>query len=1177
MSYLTARCTQCNGTARLHKDLAVPCTENAECPGCSRCRNCIDGKVVSVPGLSRAHTKVGSSHSRQTSFNSNGDKVDLRTRIFGADGGNLPPAPVLHIPATPTARQDIDPASLPPAPLLVNSSPSLQQTSAPPLSPVLASPVEAQVHAPISVSVQAAGEEKLCPVPEAPPSDAEASQMVTDSPASGALETSPQVPQAKNTRSLKEVDAMLETLNSEDYPRRGRSLQDLVSGSQASLGKTSIDGSPRTEKRKMGFMFGWKKKSESQLPQSLHGEPLASGEQSKEKAETRQRSKTAEPSSGKPFLLRMRKAGSAVGLSQEKLPMVVPLASSDDGGGGGIGVVAPSSVWVRNTASPRIHDIVSELVVETNTKRLVSQYDSVDLLNDRAIAKTTKPIFEEGFDNKSKSVENLPSERKGIVSEFFHFGKGKKKALGLEAAAMPSSMSLANNLSLDSPSRSATASPPPQTPLQAMSGGVAVRKSKKPVSASRASPLSLQSDSEGSPLSAVTGKEHKRSPSKTLKDWYGRFANDALKQRIEELGQNVVFEEPITLQFLFANKALPVADTALSIARSAACYRAIRKDPSWSERRDGEAHGITREKNPEYLELAEDVACRYRPLDIFSEGRLQTVAYGVSEYASLNVVQSGAPEDLLDALIFPMDQDMSYAEVFLATFRFFMTTHTVLNSLIEWYNVDIEPESRTPITPKADGVLEHPEDSIDIPPADQRAHQELFLKKNRKGIQARVVKTIMTWIKNHWQDFQDDVRLFMTLQVFVDHISGIGFGDGQKLFQAIREQRLSWYTLQYIPAFPPKRNINEDNTKSWAFLWEPEALVKDLTQLDQFFLRQIRPDAYLHVLASPPPKTGAGRNIRLRALLEYSNWFRLVGSYMATIVLQEDSTRKKARAIKRVVKIAKVCRDVGNYNCALAIMWAMRRPSIVRDQAAWELLPFKYVDIFMGFQALLDPTDAYANYWAEFEKARPPAIPFFGAYMRDVLESQRDLSASSDTSDISPDRSTYMSKARRKPGRNQTPIGENAHDGKSSPQQSSPSSVGMNIFFQQYYDLYSIASELEVFRLGTSTFTTNEDMDKGTTLLTHMQDFAIDKDTGAFMDEVLERSILAASPTKGEARADESSLKRQASEEQSGSRRASKSEEVPAAPEAIAAAEAVGEGADKLPEVAELPEQGQGT
>lgn len=127
-----------------------------------------------------------------------------------------------------------------------------------------------------------------------------------------------------------------------------------------------------------------------------------------------------------------------------------------------------------------------------------------------------------------------------------------------------------------------------------------------------------------------------------------------------------------------------------------------------------------------------------------------------------NSVVAGNPLDLLDSLIFPLCQDYSFAEAFLATYRFFIAPQRLLDTLIEWYNVDLYE--------------------------DCSQSEELFLKRNRKLIKTRAAKILWLWIKNYWQDFANCSEIFIELLQFVDGLAETSFGDNQKLTEAIREQ-----------------------------------------------------------------------------------------------------------------------------------------------------------------------------------------------------------------------------------------------------------------------------------------------------------------------------------------------------------------------------------------------------
>ncbi|KAI9091129.1 hypothetical protein DFS34DRAFT_635930 [Phlyctochytrium arcticum] len=702
---------------------------------------------------------------------------------------------------------------------------------------------------------------------------------------------------------------------------------------------------------------------------------------------------------------------------------------------------------------------------------------------------------------------------------------------------------------------------------------------------------------------------HRRSASRNFRDWYAKFTYEASKQRLEGMAEENEFPDPVTLQSIYGSRrpASPNSprDAVVSLLRTHAFIESIRHDGLWESRLESEAPGKMN-LDPEILE---DVACTYRPLDIFHDGPIPTLYQGAPLYpGGPRILTAGKPDDLLDALIFPLGQDMSFAEVFLATYRFFMPAGKVLAALIEWYNVDMDQDlavsaggigkggtgglktsgheasgmdsAASDVAGESDASVDGPGDTsatsgamTDSTTATDSAasptittthptvphviHQtdDQFLKKHRKHIQSRAIRVLLMWVKNHWHDFQGDRELYITLMAFLEHVSGLSFGDGQKLSQAIREQRLSWYTLQYIPPFQYKRGVMNDNTKPWALVWTPEQFAREITNVDQFYFRQIRPDTYLRVLARPVARRGGSRDVGLKVLLEYVTWFRLIVSYIATIVIREDSTKRKAKILKQLIKIATACRAIHNYNALFAIVAALKKPAIVRATSAWEALSAKHLDVFQGLMALLEPKDGYARYWAEFKDVSAPAIPFLPAYMGDLLDIHYDAPGYLDDaaalagSTTTMDTPTYFAtRARRKGARTRTATGDasvhsaadeesnSATTGDPSPTSNAASSSSTSgppamvnssasnhqfhpdyspsrmIHFQKYYDLYTIAAELDAFRLGTSLYPPAADKDSGAIVLTHLREFALEKETGRFMDDVLGADTVAGTP-----------------------------------------------------------------
>ncbi|KAJ3066352.1 hypothetical protein HDU98_010359 [Podochytrium sp. JEL0797] len=463
------------------------------------------------------------------------------------------------------------------------------------------------------------------------------------------------------------------------------------------------------------------------------------------------------------------------------------------------------------------------------------------------------------------------------------------------------------------------------------------------------------------------------------------------------------FPELVDLGVVFGTRANPEAAKSRMIW-SARLYESLRKD--YLSRPFDE---------PVFPERPPSDEIKYRILETFDEGRLDSVVYAARDTGS-EFISQGDAESLVDALIFPLNQDNSYTEVFLASYRFFLPSSTLLTSLIEWYNVELDPATATP------------------------TQQTYFKHRGRRLLRQRAAKVLLTWIKNHWHDFHAEKELLDELCEFVRDLGEVSFGDGQRMTQAIREQRLSWYMTQYIPPFSAKRAPALESSKPWGLLWDPPAFAAQLTLIDHHYFRQLRPDTYLSLLQHRSPRDTLAADECVKVLMDYVGWFRLVSSYIASLVYKEDTVKKRTKAIKRGIKIASACRALNNFNTCFAVMHGLKRAIVARMTAAWDGLAQKHWETVRELEALMDPRGGYVNFWGELKGCVAPLIPFFAAYIHDLLEIHetepvyvRDLSSSPSTpgyrivsTDDSPDNDT--------------------------------------INFSKFYNLYSIVAEIEVWR-----------------------------------------------------------------------------------------------------------------
>ncbi|KAJ3052795.1 hypothetical protein HK097_005662 [Rhizophlyctis rosea] len=774
----------------------------------------------------------------------------------------------------------------------------------------------------------------------------------------------------------------------------------------------------------------------------------------------------------------------------------------------------------QSVAGPKIMSILNTFEVGDPGKRLGAQKEyhnqSLELLNDRAVARKHKTVFEEGEEDEGEGTGATPGtsrrrrllrspDGKGVLPaspqpsgipsspaqpppkiEVTHgFGHFRRKHHG--QGPLDGEADFGSTASLPNEGRSSVSGVGTPTTFRKGRKGGNSTLSLASVDRSRAvSAGSVESELDKpvpSPA-AGSGTTLPRRPSRNFKEWYTGFVSTMSRQG-ESPVDEIEFPDAIELETIFGSKKRK-PDGVGQMIWASKCYENCRNDPSWGQRapspirRPDSAAGTPEEAGSSPTPSADtedEYSFRYRVLDIFQDGKVEELEYDINVETGMEIVVAGTPDKLLDALIFPLGQDMTYADVFLSAYRFFLKPHEVFNWLVEWYNTDVDD--------------------------DALPSQDHWLRKHRRYIQLRVTTVLLLWVKNYWNDFHRNPELFADLTAFVEFALPITFGASQKLMGCIREQRLTWYTTHYIPPFVTKRGNASDSHRSWALQWDAKEFAQQLSLIDHMLFKQIRPDCYLHLLQAPVPREGGATNGPLKTCLEYVAWFRLVGTYVEKTVLTEESAKKKGRAIKQFIKIAKACRELNNFNTAFAITWGLSRPTIVKLNQAWESLSSKHLETFKYFESLTDPANGYETLWTEIKAAQPPGIPFLAAYMQELLELHEDEEMLGGS--VEPRRSTLARRGRKRRRASfdgtdhHGSVDENmdANGNDSKEEQDVPIDSTDDAFetrkinFEKFYNLHEIITELEAFR--TVSYQDNIHVDKDSTAMvfTHLKDFTL--------------------------------------------------------------------------------------
>merc|ERR1712087_741065 len=102
-------------------------------------------------------------------------------------------------------------------------------------------------------------------------------------------------------------------------------------------------------------------------------------------------------------------------------------------------------------------------------------------------------------------------------------------------------------------------------------------------------------------------------------------------------------------------------------------------------------------------------------------------------------------------------------------------------------------------------------------------------------------------------------------------------------------------------------------------------------------------------------------------------------------ILSEESLRDRGKAIKRVIKMGERFKTLKNYNSLCAVLGALNSSPIHRLKSAWQRVPEKQLNLFESFKQIFVNTRNFRNFRQLFRNMSPPAIPYFGLFLQDLV------------------------------------------------------------------------------------------------------------------------------------------------------------------------------------------------
>ncbi|KAI8600832.1 ras guanine nucleotide exchange factor domain-containing protein [Dissophora ornata] len=114
--------------------------------------------------------------------------------------------------------------------------------------------------------------------------------------------------------------------------------------------------------------------------------------------------------------------------------------------------------------------------------------------------------------------------------------------------------------------------------------------------------------------------------------------------------------------------------------------------------------------------------------------------------------------------------------------------------------------------------------------------------------------------------------------------------------------------------------------------------------------------------------------------------FNYISSWVGTMILLPSKTKHRAKMMDKFISVAKILREMGNFNTLMAILAAMNTSSIHRLNQTREHLQGKDIwNTLKDLEHLMSSERSFFEYRTALRGAKLPCIPYLGVHLADLF------------------------------------------------------------------------------------------------------------------------------------------------------------------------------------------------
>eukprot|EP01133_Synstelium_polycarpum_P006680 gene6680-7765_t len=330
------------------------------------------------------------------------------------------------------------------------------------------------------------------------------------------------------------------------------------------------------------------------------------------------------------------------------------------------------------------------------------------------------------------------------------------------------------------------------------------------------------------------------------------------------------------------------------------------------------------------------------------------------------IVLGGTLDKLLERLTMVENHDMKFANVFLMTFRRFITPVELMERLIIRFCI-------TPQTDVSPNLLQNDE------------FVETWRKTKQDQIRISIFNVFKLWIGKYYWDFPNNIELVELFNCLLHQIMPLFKMDRYAIHldTLLKRKMMGYIPLQeYVAPMPlsgeevAELMVVDDRL---LYNFDVQDLAVQITLVEFELFKSIRPHELLDLAWTKKTKTKTSPNV-----VRFIDHFNTVSFWMQMQIVKNGKIKDRVAAIKRVIALADAFVSLNNFYGAMEVLSSLESAAVSRLAKTWEQVPVASMNSFQALQKLLSPKGSFKEYRDRLKQTTSACIPYLGIYLSDL-------------------------------------------------------------------------------------------------------------------------------------------------------------------------------------------------